>query len=146
MKHCKWRLAAGALSLCLALSGCGGGGSSSSSSGGGLAQGSDPLVNGSAVSSGLVEQEELHMMTVDETVAFFKTYKPSQLGLEGESMEEYQVYPIEKAIPVDGLPCMKMTVYSSSQAGTNQPTGTFLVARDGTAVYKLDGETVTKVE
>ena len=136
---------AAALLLALALSACGGGDpGSSSSSGGGLALGSDPVVNGSQAgsSSGLETQEEpLHMMTIDETLTFFGSLNPANLGLEGESMAEYSFYPTEKAIPVDGLPCMKVTVYKKTEAGTNSPELTFLVARDGTAVYRLqDGQ------
>lgn len=142
MKHHSLRAAAAALALALALAGCGGGdpGSGASSPSGTLAEGSDPLVNGA--SSALAQEEEpLHMMTIEETIEYFKSLDPAVLGLEGESMEAYHIYPSEKAIPVDNLPCMKLTVYASTEAGTNSPEETFLVARDGTAVYRLvDGE------
>ena len=36
---------------------------------------------------------------------------------------------------------MKLIVYAKTEAGTNTPEETFLVARDGTAVYRLvDGQ------
>lgn len=143
---------AAALVLCAALAGCGGGGDSGSGgsgSAGTLAQGSDPLVNGSSSSSGIVQEEEeqLHMMTIEETIDYFNSLDPKTLGLEGESMEEYHIYPSEKAIPVDGLPCMKIIVYAKSEAGTNSPEDTFLVARDGTAIYRLmDDEKAEKLD
>lgn len=149
-----------ALGLCgaavlLALAGCGGGGASSSSSVT-LAQGSDPVVNGSGSSlsspeaSGISSEggdvEELMMMTVDEAIAHFETLDPAALGLEGEDMSAYELYPTEKAVPVDGLPCLKITVYKETEAGTNEPVGTFLLARDGTAVYRLDDGQVTELD
>lgn len=133
--------------LGLMLAGCGGGGNSSSSSVT-LAQGSDPAVN-SAVSSAASESgesEKLIMMTVDEAIARFKALDPAVLGLAGEDMSAYEVYPTEKAVPVDGIPCLKITVYEESSAGTNQPEGTFLMARDGTALYRLEDKEVTKLE
>ncbi len=145
-------LALAGLVLAAGLSACGGGGGSSSSSGGTLAQGSDPTVNGSSGSgsdlaaSSAVQVEERHMMTVDETTDFFLKLTPKELGLEGESMEEYEVYPSEKAVPVNGLPCMKLIVYQKSAAGTNAPVSTYLVARDGTAVYQIQGEIAVDLE
>lgn len=147
MKTHKFALGAAALLLSLALAGCGGDDAGSGVSGGSgtLAEGSSPVVNGSVASSGLEdqqeEQEQLHMMTIDETIDYFNRLSPSSLGLSGESMEEYEVYPTAKAIPVDNLPCMKITVYAKTEEGTNAPLDTFLVARDGTAVYRLvDGQ------
>lgn len=149
-----------ALGLCgaaiwLALAGCGGGGASSSSAVT-LAQGSDPVVNSagssasaleaSGTSSGKEDGGELMMMTVDEAISHFKGLDPAALGLEGEDMSGYELYPTEKAVPVDGLPCLKITVYGESEAGTNQPVGTFLMARDGTAVYRLEDGQVTKLD
>ncbi len=149
------RLKSLALALCgaalgLMLAGCGGGGNSSSSSVT-LAQGSDPAVNGSSspVSSAVSEapkSEELLMMTVDEALSYFSRLAPETLGLPGEDMSEYEIYPSEKAVPVDGLPCLKITVYAESDSGTNEPAGTFLLARDGTAVYRLEGNQVTQLD
>lgn len=129
------------------LTGCGGGGNSSSSSIT-LAQGSDPVVNSSVSSetSKAPESGELMMMTVDEAISRFMQLDPAVLGLEDEDMSGYEIYPTEKAVPVDGIPCLKITVYDESSAGTNQPMGTFLLARDGTALYRLEGNQVTKLD
>lgn len=143
MKHYSLRAAAAALALSLVLAGCGGGdpGSAVSGSSGTLAEGSDPLVNGASSTLSETEGEQLHMMTIEETIEYFKRLDPTALGLKGESMADYQIYPSEKAIPVDNLPCMKLIVYAKTEAGTNTPEETFLVARDGTAVYRLvDGQ------
>lgn len=134
-------LAAALLALAVSFSACGGGGGSASS-GSTLAEGSNPIVNGSGsgsdlASSAVSQPEQRHMMTVDETEDFFRNFLPEQLGLEGESLDEYEIYPSEKAVPVNGLPCMKLVVYEKSPAGTNAPVSTYLVARDGTAVYEI---------
>ncbi len=145
MKHFNLPLLGAAAILALTLSACGGGGASSSSMAT-LAEGSDPAVNSGAVSSGaLVSQEERHMMTVDETLEYFKSLDPKDLGLTEDSMDRYQVYPSEKAIPVDNLPCMKIIAYRESEEGVKYPEATFLIARDGTAVYLLDEGTVVKI-
>lgn len=152
MKQIKWNrggAAAALLALSLALTGCGGGdpGSGSSGSAGTLAEGSSPVVNGAESSSGLASQEEeLHMMTTEETIEYFRTLDPKALGLKKDSMDEYRVYQVEKAIPVDNLPCMKITVYARTDAGTNEPEQTFLVARDGTAVYRLTDGQVEEID
>ena len=86
------------------------------------------------------------MMTTEETIDYFRSLEPKALGLKEESMEDYHVYQVEKAIPVDNLPCMKITVYARSDAGTNEPEQTFLVARDGTAVYRLVDGQVEKID
>ncbi len=154
MKLNSLALAVCGAALGLMLAGCGGGGNSSSSSIT-LAQASDPGVNGSgslvssaAASSEVSEanSEKLVMMTVDEAITRFKSLDPEILGLPGEDMSGYQMYPTEKAVPVDGLPCLKITVYDESEVGTNHPEGTFLMARDGTALYKLEGNEVTRLE
>ena len=151
MKHNFWILGA-ALALGITLAGCSGG--DSASSGSTLAEAasapagsSSQLAQESSSSAPIVQEEpERKMMTVDEAVEYFMRLNPADLGLPGESMEAFQVYPSEKAVPVDGLPCMKLIVYADSAAGTNSPEGTFLLARDGTAVYKLDGKEAVQLE
>lgn len=101
-------------------------------------------------SSGITQEEspepQLHMMTVDEAVDFFMNLDPSLLGLPGDSMDKYQVYPTEKAVPVDGLPYMKLIVYGEGSAGTNNPEGTFLLSRDGARLYQLEEDEVIPID
>ena len=148
MKHKGFLPVLAAAVLTLALAACGGGGNSSSS---GLApaEGSEAAKESSvaaessssgleASSAGASSEEQRHMMTVDETLEYFATLDPAALGLEKASMGEYQTYPNEKAVPVDGLPC--------TEEGNNVPEATFLVARDGTAIYRLEGDIAEKIE
>ena len=111
--------------LALALAGCGGG--EGTSSVGTLAE--------SAQSSLEDAESELEVMTVEETVEHFKQLSPQVLGLEGQRVSEYDVYNQQASVPV--------TVYDKNATDTNTPLGTYLYARDGTALYELDVETDT---
>lgn len=124
---------AGSLLLMLTLAACGGG--EGTSSVGTLAE--------SALSSLEDAESELEVMTVEETVDRFKLLSPQVLGLEGESLEEYEVFHQQASVPVDGVPCLEITVYDKTETDTNLPLGTFLYARDGTALYHLDVDTDT---
>ncbi len=119
--------------LALALAGCGGG--EGTSSVGTLAE--------SAQSSLEDAESELEVMTVEETVEHFKQLSPQVLGLEGQRVSEYDVYNQQASVPVDGIPCLELTVYDKNATDTNTPLGTYLYARDGTALYELDVETDT---
>ena len=119
--------------LALTLAGCGGG--EGTSSVGTLAE--------SAQSSLEDAGSELEVMTVEETVEHFKQLSPQVLGLEGQRVSEYDVYNQQASVPVDGIPCLELTVYDKNATDTNTPLGTYLYARDGTALYELDVETDT---
>ena len=119
--------------LALALAGCGGG--EGTSSVGTLAE--------SAQSSLEDAESELEVMTVEETVEHFKQLSPQFLALEGQRVSEYDVYNQQASVPVDGIPCLELTVYDKNATDTNTPLGTYLYARDGTALYELDVETDT---
>ncbi len=119
--------------LALTLAGCGGG--EGTSSVGTLAE--------SAQSSLEDAESELEVMTVEETVEHFKQLSPQVLGLEGQRVSEYDVYNQQASVPVDGIPCLELTVYDKNATDTNTPLGTYLYARDGTALYELDVETDT---
>ena len=124
--------------LLLGLVGCGGGEGTSSL--GTLAE--------SALSKLEDAESELEVMTVDEAVDSFKALKPQVLGLEGESLSGYEILHQQASVPVDGVPCLEITVYVINETETNTPVGTFLYARDGTALYQLDVETdtITRLE
>lgn len=125
--------------LLLGLTACGGGEGATSSSG---------TLAESALSQLEDAESELEVMTVEEAVEHFKALKPQVLGLEGESLDTYEVFHQQASVPVDGVPCLEVTVYGESQVDTNVPLGTYLYARDGTALYRLDVEsdTITKLD
>ena len=83
-------------------------------------------------------------LTLADAVGFLSLMHPSDLGLSGTSMTDYHVYPEEGSVLVDGLSCVKLGVYElMPHAGTNQIAGIYLLARDLTALYRLDTNTNT---
>lgn len=121
--------------LLFTLAACGGGeGDGDSDSG----PSSSSLVD-STLSEAEPSSSELEVMTVEETVEYFKRLSPQVLGLEGKTMDGYEVFHNQASIPVDGIPCLEISVYSvDSESKTNEAVGTYLLARDATALYRLD--------
>ena len=137
MRHAA-ALFAGAV-LLLALSGCGGGEATSSM--GTPAESAQSQLESAA--------SELEVMTVEEAVDYFKTLSPQVLGLEGKSLGEYDVLHSQAMVPVDNVPCVEISVYGKSETtDTHTLAGSYLLARDGTALYKLDEATdsITRLE
>lgn len=83
----------------------------------------------------------LTVMTLDESVGYLEGLSPELLGLPGASMSEYEIYSAEQMVPVNGITCAKLSVYSRGTSDTNTFQGVFLLARDGTRLYRLENET-----
>ena len=62
-----------------------------------------------------------------------KEMHPSKLGLEGESMDAYELMPVEGAVRIQGMPCQRVNIYDES----NQIAGSYFLSSDG-RLYKLD--------
>ncbi len=74
-----------------------------------------------------------------EAVEYIESLSPSVLGLEGESMEEYEVYPGERVVLVEDIPCTEIDVYSVTAAGTNDIQGRYLLTKTGPRrLFRLD--------
>lgn len=65
---------------------------------------------------------------------YLKGLEPAQLGLEGSSMDDYEVMIIDGLVRVDAQPCTKLNVYDED----NVFVGCYLVALDGQHLYELD--------
>lgn len=65
---------------------------------------------------------------------------PAELGLPGESMDEYVVFPIDGVEMVDDVACIRVNVYSRAD-GTNRFMGGYLVGTDGQHLYRQDPST-----
>lgn len=75
------------------------------------------------------------------TVEGFKQLSPSVLGLEGDSMDDYNVYVQDGMILVYGSPCVRISVYSLDEvSGTNEIAGSYFLSADGHHVYHYDVE------
>ena len=70
----------------------------------------------------------------------FATLSPASLGLEGESMSEYNYYATGRTVTVDGIKCREIMVYSvSASAGTNDIEGRYLLSMDGSKLFRDTG-------
>ncbi len=75
------------------------------------------------------------------TVEGFKQLNPAVLGLEGSSMEEYNVLVQDGLIMVYGSPCVRISAYSVNQeTGSNEIAGSYFLSADGQHVYRYDTE------
>ena len=72
---------------------------------------------------------------------------PTELGLPGESMEQYEVLPMNGTEMVDGIPAIRLHVYNDNNAvGSNDIMGMYLMTIDGEHLYRLDLDTNEVVE
>lgn len=72
---------------------------------------------------------------------------PAQLGLEGVSMDEYELIPMDATELVNGMACIRINVYNGSSADIpNEFRGSYLLSVDGQHLYYLDTGTNTITE
>lgn len=86
--------------------------------------------------------------SISEQVDYFSSLNPTQLGLEGEDMSEYMVFPGEGWVSVDDVTCREMRVYQmDTKTATNVLVGTYYLSSDLTNVYqKNDAGQITKLQ
>ena len=86
--------------------------------------------------------------SISEQVDYFTSLSPSQLGLEGEKMSDYIVYPGEGWVTVDDINCREIRVYQmDTRTATNVLVGTYYLSNDLTNVYQKNGEgQITKLQ
>lgn len=90
-----------------------------------------------------VQTEEREPLTYNDAVNFLKSQSPAALGLEGDSMSEYSVYPMDGIVMVDGQTCLKLQVYPPHGEGeANQIAGTYLLSGDQQHLYELEDGSV----
>ena len=69
---------------------------------------------------------------------YLKELSPSVLGLEGESMEEYNIYIMTGFTYVDGEACLRIKIYSdNNSAHTNVHLGTYFMSGNAERIYRL---------
>ena len=92
------------------------------------------------------KEAEKEPMTYVEAVDFLKSLSPATLGLEAESVRDYSVYPMDGAVLVDGILCLKLQVYPPNEEGqANVIAGTYLLSGDKTHLYLLQDGTVRQL-
>ena len=86
-------------------------------------------------------------LTAKETVTYFQSLSPAVLGLEGDSMDAYNIYYLDGKVLVNDSPCSRVRIYAESPPeGSNAYVGTFLVAGNRAHLYRLDLLTEEVVE
>lgn len=83
-------------------------------------------------------------ITMREAQEYLESLHPSELGLEGESMDEYEVFTFDGAVVVDGRACVRMNVYSFEQS--NEFMGCYLMSLDARHLYRMDTATQEIIE
>lgn len=96
---------------------------------------------------GTLAVEEIKPMTAIDAVNFLAKRSPASLGLEGTSMQEYNILYLEGEVLVDRQPCARLRVYRPDvQGGQNIFVGTYLLSADQKHLYRADGENEDAVE
>lgn len=78
-------------------------------------------------------------ITMREAQQKLESMTPAELGLEGESMDEYEVFTFDGTVVVDGRACVRMNVYNFEQS--NEFMGCYLMSLDGRHLYRMDTAT-----
>lgn len=78
-------------------------------------------------------------LTADQALEYIQSLEPAALGLEGTSMEDYDLLLQDGSVLIDNNPCVRINAYRvSSQTGTNEIGGNYFLSLDGAHVYRLD--------
>ena len=69
---------------------------------------------------------------------YLKELSPSVLGLEGDSMEDYNIYIMTGFTYVDGEACLRIHIYANdASTGTNVHVGTYFMSGNAEHIYRL---------
>ncbi len=82
------------------------------------------------------------MMNTGSAMDYVERMSPADLGLPGESMDEYHTYAQGGNVLIDGKVFRKFTVYSVDEVtNTNEFVGVFVMSGNGRTIYREDQET-----
>lgn len=86
-------------------------------------------------------------MTMHEAQEYLESLTPERLGLDGDSMDDYDVFAFDGTVSVDGRACVRMNVYSIDNVQqSNEFMGCYLMSLDGRHLYRLDTSTEEIIE
>lgn len=78
-------------------------------------------------------------MSEDEMLDYMESLNPAVLGLEGTSMDDYDLLVQEGSVLIDGSPCVRINAYRmDSRTGTYVIGGNYFLSLDGSHLYRLD--------
>ncbi len=90
-----------------------------------------------------------HPVSQRGAVQILEGLDPALLGLPGDSMDGYEVIPMDVTENVNDVPCIRMHVYNDHNAiNSNEFMGTYLLSIDGDHLYRVDPITdeITELE
>ena len=79
-----------------------------------------------------------HPVTQRGAMQILEGMSPAELGLPGDSMEAYEIIPMDGTEMVNDLTAIRMHVYGSSSSGANDFLGSYLMTIDGDHLYRVD--------
>jgi len=79
-----------------------------------------------------------HPVTQRGAMQILEGMTPAELGLPGDSMEAYEIIPMDGTEMVNDLTAIRMHVYGSSSSGANDFLGSYLMTIDGDHLYRVD--------
>ena len=76
---------------------------------------------------------------------YLQNLNPAVLGLEGDSMKDYNVYIRNGFTYVDGEACLRIEIFSSAnEAHTNAYMGKYFMSGNGEHIYRLNDEGIAE--
>lgn len=83
-----------------------------------------------------------------EQMDYFKSLLPQDIGLEGDDMNDYMVYPKQGWVLVDSFSCRELNVYLEDvRDGTNVYMGTYYLSSDLQHLYRRNSDSsVVKID
>ena len=94
------------------------------------------------------KEEPAQPKALTEQLEYFNGLNPEELGLEGDDMHDYTVYPKTGWVLVDSFSCRELNIYlEDALNGTNVFMGTFYLSSDLQHLYKrMDDNTIVQME
>lgn len=80
-------------------------------------------------------------LSIQDALNYLNSCNPADLGLAGNSMNDYKIYTLEGLVMVDSVPYRQFDVYSSANGTSNTHVGSYLFSNDG-VVLEVDGSIV----
>ena len=86
-------------------------------------------------------EEPAQPKALTEQLEYFNGLNPEKLGLEGDDMTAYMVYPQQGWVLLDGVHCRQMQVYLQDvRTATNVFMGTYYLSSDMSQLFRETGD------
>lgn len=83
-------------------------------------------------------KEEPQPASLSDQMDTLKSMTPSRLALPGSSMSEYDIYPVEGFVTIDGMLCRRFNIYEVGKTG--DIAGIIFLSGDQQHVFRMDVE------